>query len=277
MRKRKANALDDDDDDLVKEEEKENIKTEVQEADFSVIKGCVPNRVKLYLDLLRKEKLVQRDIKKCTEDCARLANIVTAGAAQTDEGLKNVTQDTIIQYEIIRSHLTKIKDLQEQMSQELVKLGVDEFVKNKFFKKSGGFMKNGVFEVYAFRKFKNKSVHEGEFKNGLLNGMGYCEWPDTGDKYYGEFHNHNSEGHGTYLFGDGSKYVGEFKNGYSDGKGVLKYQNGDIYDGEWKDDKKHGRGCFTFANGDIFKGKWTEGICDCLPQVSNLNFNSKYI
>lgn len=59
--------------------------------------------------------------------------------------------------------------------------------------------------------------YEGDFKEGLLEGMGYLK---------------NSKG----------LYKGQFKQGQKDGYGIFEYPDGTAYDGPWEKDQRNGVG-----------------------------------
>jgi hypothetical protein len=62
---------------------------------------------------------------------------------------------------------------------------------------------------------------------------GKYEYPN-GDKYEGEFKNGIRQGMGTYTYANGVKYVGEYKDGYFDGNGIEYRPNGEtIRQGQW--------------------------------------------
>ena len=94
-----------------------------------------------------------------------------------------------------------------------MKLGVDELVEKKDIMEVEytGFLKNGLGEVYGKQKWTSGECaghsYEGEWKNGVREGMGYYEWPDSA-KYYGQYKNDIKEGKGTFVYPDGRKYVG---------------------------------------------------------------------
>ena len=82
----------------------------------------------------------------------------------------------------------------------------------------------------------------------LLDG----DW--KGDKYQGEFKNGVFEGLGTYIWDDGDKYVGEWRDGDLHGFGSMYFlsqgkNQGDVFHGEYKDGVKNGIGTYIWKNG----------------------------
>ena len=72
--------------------------------------------------------------------------------------------------------------------------------------------------------------YDGEWKNGLRDGLGKQTWPD------------------------GSIYEGEWINDKSHGKGKLIHADGDIYEGDWTEDKANGKGNYQHVNGAKYEG-----------------------
>ncbi|WP_019498737.1 protein kinase domain-containing protein [Pseudanabaena sp. PCC 6802] len=75
---------------------------------------------------------------------------------------------------------------------------------------------------------------EGNFRNGALNGRGFCNYKN-GDRYEGEFSDNKFSGRGKIAYASGIRYEGEFSNDNLNGKGVLIYQDGRRDEGIWKD------------------------------------------
>ena len=56
--------------------------------------------------------------------------------------------------------------------------------------------------------------------------------------YEGEYRNENREGNGKYIWEDGEYYIGQYLNGKRHGKGIYYYKNGNIkYEGDFVNDK----------------------------------------
>eukprot|EP00986_Skeletonema_menzelii_P012298 scaffold6723_cov73-Skeletonema_menzelii.AAC.1 len=102
----------------------------------------------------------------------------------------------------------------------------------------------------------SNGTYEGEWKNGLRNGVGTFKWT-SGSSYEGEWKDNKKHGRGTYKWSDGRSYEGEWKDNNFHGKGIEKNSDGSVlYDGEWKDDMFHGKGTYNYENGDIYTGEW---------------------
>ena len=86
----------------------------------------------------------------------------------------------------------------------------------------------------------NNDVYEGDFKNGVFNGLGTYYYradnPRKGGRYFGEFIDGRIIGQGTFVWADGDKYVGEFKDEKRNGRGIFYSVNGSITQtGIWND------------------------------------------
>jgi serine/threonine protein kinase len=75
---------------------------------------------------------------------------------------------------------------------------------------------------------------EGDFRNGALNGKGFCNYKN-GDRYEGEFSANKFSGYGKIKYAEGKRYEGEFRDDNLNGKGVLIHQDGRRDEGIWKD------------------------------------------
>lgn len=77
-------------------------------------------------------------------------------------------------------------------------------------------------------------ICEGDFRNGALNGRGFCSYKN-GDRYEGEFRDNKFSGRGKIKYAGGNRYEGEFRDDNLNGEGVLIHQNGRRDEGIWKD------------------------------------------
>ena len=139
------------------------------------------------------------------------------------------------------------------------------------------------------KKFSDGSVYNGEFKNGVFDGLGTLHYAN-GDKYIGTFSNGKRHSGGTLYKSNGEKYAGVWKSDefiigkhnkeyypkdkkiiskdginyilesgtYENGKGIIFYSNGDVYVGEFKKGHRDGHGHYFFSEG---RG-WMES---CMP------------
>ena len=78
-------------------------------------------------------------------------------------------------------------------------------------------------------------------------------FPDSGDKYLGEWRGVLMHGQGKYTYANGDVYVGAFVDGEMHGHGKMTYVDSmgirtmtDVYVGKWKNGKKHGQGKMTY-------------------------------
>ena len=124
----------------------------------------------------------------------------------------------------------------------------------------------GVNEVPETKIAAKTKIREQLAMEGLESDLPPCSSSDffhnclastvfeNGDKYIGEWKNHEYDGNGIYIYSNGEKYVGEFKKNKSDGYGTYNYKNGDLYVGEFRDEVKHGTGVYTFGPKSKFAG-----------------------
>lgn len=110
--------------------------------------------------------------------------------------------------------------------------------------------------------------YEGDFKDGLRDGVGTYLYGESGNRYEGEWVLNKKHGIGKMNFANEGEYFGRFENGRRHGEGVFKYKKtSNTYSGSWKYGVKHGKGEFIFIdtkmkiagqwdNGKILQGKW---------------------
>ena len=102
--------------------------------------------------------------------------------------------------------------------------------------------------------------HEGEWREGKMNGRGALFMVDEEDKshngqlYQGYLKDGMMDGHGRMIFPDGSFYIGGYKEAHREGTGTLQVHGGGKYQGEWKNDCRHGQGTERFPTGNVYKG-----------------------
>ncbi|CAM8647952.1 MORN motif [Oxalobacteraceae bacterium] len=114
--------------------------------------------------------------------------------------------------------------------------------------------------LIKFDKRLEGSVFEGEWKNGVMHGVGTLKNLREDYNYLGDFESGVQHGYGTFWQEKGhSVYRGQYKDGVWHGYGNLK-ANGFSYDGEFKNGKFHGKGTQIFENlkqkymGDFHEG-----------------------
>ena len=98
---------------------------------------------------------------------------------------------------------------------------------------SGGLNERGQNGKGSF-VFKDGSVYNGSFLNGLADGVGIYFDAEGRVVYEGDFRNGLFNGRGTYFSSDGWSYEGGFKDGLFDGEGTVT--DGDnIHSGVWRE------------------------------------------
>ena len=124
----------------------------------------------------------------------------------------------------------------------------------------------GVNEVPDTQISAKTKIREQLAAEGLESDLPQCSSSDffhnclastvfeNGDKYIGEWKNHEYDGNGIYIYSNGERYVGEFKKNKSSGYGTYNYKNGDIYVGEFRDGGKDGSGAYTFGPKSKYAG-----------------------
>ena len=102
------------------------------------------------------------------------------------------------------------------------------------------------------------------------NGQGTYNYPNSGNKYVGQWKDYKRDGQGTFTWANGDKYVGEFKDGNLHGQGTLNYASGENYVGELKygnlqqqmvhkQTRKHGAHTNVHPKRWLFKTGWAGG------------------
>ncbi len=107
----------------------------------------------------------------------------------------------------------------------------------------------------------DSAEYEGNFRNGLLDGIGSLRWSD-GAFYRGEFQRGLMHGYGVLEYGNGEYYEGEFRDGVEHGKGVLTYANGDRVEGNFVRGRVTGAGVLSYTNGDRYEGEFKGNLFD---------------
>ena len=128
-----------------------------------------------------------------------------------------------------------------------------------------GDFKNGKLEGKAkIIKFKdNKKIYKikyfGDIKDFKKEGFGEEECDDY--IYEGNFHNDMKEGNGRMEFKKlGDIYEGEFKNDKINGYGIYKWKNKCEYTGYFINGKINGKGKYKWPDGNEYEGIYVNGI-----------------
>ena len=113
---------------------------------------------------------------------------------------------------------------------------------------------------------KKGSTYEGNWKDGYIDGKGKLKWK-SGNIYKGDFKMGKMDGNGYMIwFNENKKYSGEWKNNIQNGFGVeIWYETKgehkylfNRYIGEWKNGKRDGYGIFYYSNGAKYEGTWKD-------------------
>jgi len=108
-------------------------------------------------------------------------------------------------------------------------------------------------------KWSNGDVYEGNFWNGMQDGLGTFYFSD-GSEYVGKWECNMMHGEGTRRFINGSVYSGPYNRGKRKGKnGHFYFSNGDAYVGEFDYDQFEGKGIFYYGNGIVYEGGFANG------------------
>lgn len=92
---------------------------------------------------------------------------------------------------------------------------------------------NGVAIVHVC---PDNTVMSGDFKNGILEGIGSCFW-NNGNIYRGDWISGKREGHGTFVWNGGDTYTGHWVNNKMHGTGKYIWTTGEYYKGNFKNNK----------------------------------------
>lgn len=106
-----------------------------------------------------------------------------------------------------------------------------------------------------------KLFYEGEFKNGVIEGIGKMyDLEDRNSYYEGEFKNNRFQGEGKTVYSDGNYYIGPYVDGMREGTGKLLSADGSlIYTGSFRGDAMHGKGTYYFSETDYYIGSFEYG------------------
>jgi len=102
--------------------------------------------------------------------------------------------------------------------------------------------------------------YEGQFKLYQRSGQGILYFPDTGEKYVGQFARDHFHGQGHRIWEDSSEYKGQWAHGQKHGQGGFSSADNLKYLGQWENGLRHGQGMQEYANGDRYEGWWFNGM-----------------
>jgi len=106
--------------------------------------------------------------------------------------------------------------------------------------------------------YGNGDRHEGEYREGVQNGMGQYFFVD-GDRFEGDFRDGKAHGFGRHYLSNGDWFEGQYQRGRRNGEGKYHFHDGQIYEGGYRDDKKHGTGKFFMSLSHWYEGEWKDG------------------
>ena len=108
----------------------------------------------------------------------------------------------------------------------------------------------------------DRSIYEGQWKNGKRHGRGKQYWTD-GSVYEGFWVNDMANVYGRLIHSDGDVYEGEWHDDKAQGKGLYIHKDGARYEGDWLEDKQHGFGRENWIDGAAYEGEYI----DCKYEV----------
>jgi hypothetical protein len=135
-----------------------------------------------------------------------------------------------------------------------------------------GEWKNGVREGMGVElRDKGKSFYKGEWKNDMRHGMGIEVEVKERVSYEGECKFNMRNGIGKAVLSGGNVYEGNWKNDQFEGKGIYTYRDGSRYEGEFRNNMQEGRGNFYFNDGKKYEGEWKNDEMHGLGTMIDIN------
>ena len=92
----------------------------------------------------------------------------------------------------------------------------------------------GKRDGYGKATFSNQDTYVGTWEQDKVGGTGVMYYHKSGNLYDGNFQNGMRNGLGTLKLKDDGSFYGYFKNGRIHGRGQFRYGNGDVYKGNFK-------------------------------------------
>ena len=142
-----------------------------------------------------------------------------------------------------------------------------------------GFWNNDELHGYGCYIGKEKNLI-GEYRNGMMNGVGYTHELENDKWEYGIFKNYLvdtaytfydnkvdtgcvagdcQDKYGRYIWSNGDRFTGFFKNGKMY-MGTYTFASGDKYEGMFNSNNQfHGEGRFFFNDNAYYGGQWSNG------------------
>ncbi|KAK7078631.1 agglutinin-like protein 2 [Halocaridina rubra] len=128
------------------------------------------------------------------------------------------------------------------------------------------------------------ATYVGQWFCGKLHGEGIMTWPD-GRRYEGQFRQGVYQGLGKLEVpssGGVTVYEGMWKNGKLEGKGVIRYSNKDVYIGYLHESQPHGhgelkKGRFSSQAASVYTGEWNVGTKHGYGVLDEIVKGEKYL
>ena len=132
-------------------------------------------------------------------------------------------------------------------------------------------------------KFASKSpegivwTHEGEFKNGHIDGQGTHTWPDLGEKITGSFVNDEINGQGKFYRNNVLIYEGEYVDGKENGQGKIYNNNQVVYEGRFENNLPMLEA--VEQNTDVSYADWVYKVTNsqAVNTIGNKQANGQYL
>ena len=182
----------------------------------------------------------------------------------TNLGFKSSPENEILN---LHSNISSINEITPKNNDTIQKFGSEMF--KPIYKRIT--LKDGYYEGQIVNnKFNGrgkivteKEVFEGDFKDGLKEGLGELRNSIDGKLIYkGNYQNNLKNGLGIEFYEDNSVYSGNFKNNLKHGKGKLELSAEKKYIGEFKENRIEGFGTFIFSSSKICQGNWLNNEID---------------
>ena len=107
--------------------------------------------------------------------------------------------------------------------------------------------------------FPNGDAYEGQYVHMRRQGKGRFEDFKSEYSYEGEWFDGLKQGLGVEKCIDGSIYKGQFHCNMRQGSGTLHMPIGEVYIGEFSNNLIHGKGKYTWTSESHYSGNWLEG------------------
>ncbi|RVG82173.1 hypothetical protein [Sinorhizobium meliloti] len=128
----------------------------------------------------------------------------------------------------------------------------------------GEFENNLINHAGRFEWYKDGSpstIYEGEWRDGLMRGVGHLRDLSTGSSFQGRFiDNEFAYGIGHIFYPGGGEYSGGMEGPKRDGQGYLRSRDGNYYEGFWLNDVlDRGQAKEVLQDGRRYEGQYAQG------------------